>query len=80
VPTVAAQMLALRRAVDHVLGVPQFGFKTVPHHSNGFTSIRPAVGFMTSGLERFLEPLSQVLLPSAPPSSRQPLESQAQAP
>jgi hypothetical protein len=66
VPTVAAAMLAVAAAAVIMWLAYRFWIKPVPiHFTTGYVPYAGVV-FMTAGLERFLEPLSQVLLPSDP--------------
>lgn len=64
--TVAAAMLAVAVAAVIMWLAYHSWIKPVPvHFATGYVPYAGVV-FMTAGLERFLEPLSQVLLPSAP--------------
>jgi biotin transporter BioY len=66
VPTVAAAMLAVAVAAVVMWLAYHFWIKPVPiHFTTGYVPYAGVV-FMTAGLERFLEPVSQVLLPSDP--------------
>jgi hypothetical protein len=66
VPTVAAAMLAVAVAAVIMWLAYHSWIKPVPiHFTTGYVPYAGVV-FMTAGLERFLEPLSQVLLPSDP--------------
>ena len=66
VPTVAAAMLAVAAAAVIMWLAYHSWIKPVPiHFVTGYVPYAGVV-FMTAGLERFLEPLSQVLLPSEP--------------
>jgi hypothetical protein len=66
VPTVAVAMLAVAAATVIMWLAYHFWIKPVPiHFLTGYVPYAGVV-FMTAGLERFLEPLSQVLLPSEP--------------
>jgi hypothetical protein len=66
VPTVAAAMLAVAVAAVIMWLAYHFWIKPIPiRFTTGYVPYAGVV-FMTAGLERFLEPLSQVLLPSDP--------------
>ncbi len=66
VPTVAAAMLAVAAAAVIMWLAYHSWIKPIPiHFTTGYVPYAGVV-FMTAGLERFLEPISQVLLPSGP--------------
>ena len=70
--TVAAAMLAVVVAAAIMWLAYRSWIKPDPiHFTTGYVPYAGVV-FMTAGLERFLEPLSQVLLPSGPAKRRPP--------